>query len=203
MKFIPNESISPLFETEIYVSVDIEADGPHPGHYSMLSLGAAAFNSSGKLLDTFSQNLLELPGASRHPDTMEWWEKQGDAWDKAREDARTPVRVIVEFKDWLMQPEWKGRAKSFVGYPVGYDYMWVSWYMSEFLGSDEPFNHSGIDIKTLGMLIMGKGFRQMSKRIVVKKIKAKMSKKHSHVAVEDAIEQGELFFQIIDYLRRN
>ena len=196
---IEQNELAPLHQNEIYVSVDIEADGPHPGRYSMLSLGAAAFDARGERLGTFSKNLLELPGGSRHPDTMAWWAKQGKAWEKAREGAQNPDYVMTSFKEWL--DAWGERPKSFIGYPVGYDYMWVSWYMNEFLGSDEPFNHSGIDMKTLGMLIMGQGFRKMSKRVVVKKIKAKMSKKHSHVAVEDAIEQGELFFQMINYLR--
>ena len=30
---------------EIYVSIDVEADGPIPGDHSMLSLGAAAFSA--------------------------------------------------------------------------------------------------------------------------------------------------------------
>ena len=33
---------------EILVSVDIEADGPIPGVYSMLSLGAARVDGAGK-----------------------------------------------------------------------------------------------------------------------------------------------------------
>ena len=42
----------PLSGEECYVSIDIEADGPIPGTYSMLSLGAAAFDSEGNLHDT-------------------------------------------------------------------------------------------------------------------------------------------------------
>jgi len=33
---------------EIYVSIDIEADGPIPGPYSMLSIGAVAFTPEGE-----------------------------------------------------------------------------------------------------------------------------------------------------------
>ena len=42
---------------EIYISVDIETDGPIPGPNSMLSFGAAAFSDDGKLVDTHSANL--------------------------------------------------------------------------------------------------------------------------------------------------
>ena len=41
---------------EIYVSVDVESDGPYPLDYSMLSFGAAAFTSEGVMINTFSAN---------------------------------------------------------------------------------------------------------------------------------------------------
>jgi hypothetical protein len=47
---------------EIYVSTDIEADGPIPGPHSMLSLGSAAYTGEKQLLSTFSANLETLPG---------------------------------------------------------------------------------------------------------------------------------------------
>ena len=48
--------------TEIYVSTDVEADGPIPGPHSMLSFGSAAFLADGTLLDTYAVNLATLPG---------------------------------------------------------------------------------------------------------------------------------------------
>ncbi len=56
--------------TEIYVSVDIEADGPIPGDYSMLSLGSAAYDSDGNLISTFTVNVAPLEGAKQQADTM-------------------------------------------------------------------------------------------------------------------------------------
>jgi hypothetical protein len=70
--------------TEIYVSVDVEADGPIPGPYSMLSVGAAAFNPDKTLVSTFEANLETLPGASQDPETLEWWKAQPEAWEMCR-----------------------------------------------------------------------------------------------------------------------
>ena len=61
---------------EIYVSVDIEADGPIPGDYSLLALGSAAYDDCGKLVSTFTANLAPLDGAKQDPDTMEVLESQ-------------------------------------------------------------------------------------------------------------------------------
>jgi hypothetical protein len=56
---------------EIYLSVDVEADGPIPGPYSMLSFGIAAFSLDKVLLGTFTRTLEPLPGAAQHPRVME------------------------------------------------------------------------------------------------------------------------------------
>ena len=52
---------------EIYVSTDVEADGPIPGPHSMLSVGSAAFTLDKQLLSTFEVNLETLDGAVPHP----------------------------------------------------------------------------------------------------------------------------------------
>ena len=62
------------------------------------------------------------------------------------------------------------------------------------VGAD-PFRRRAIDVKTLAMVAMGKGDRTA--------VKARMPRhwhavaRHTHVAVDDAIEQGELFFNIV------
>jgi hypothetical protein len=54
---------------EIYVSTDVETDGPIPGPHS---IGSAAYLPDKTLVSTFSANLELLPGASGDPRTMEW-----------------------------------------------------------------------------------------------------------------------------------
>ena len=49
--------------TEIFVSTDVETDGPIPGPYSMLSIGAAAYTADKTLVSTFSASLELLEGA--------------------------------------------------------------------------------------------------------------------------------------------
>ena len=46
---------------EIYVSTDVETDGPIPGPHSMLSFASAAYSARKELLGTFSANLETLP----------------------------------------------------------------------------------------------------------------------------------------------
>lgn len=68
-------------QPEIYVSTDIETDGPIPGPNSMLSFASAAFLADKTLVSTFTANLEALPEANGDPDTMKWWEGQPEAWN--------------------------------------------------------------------------------------------------------------------------
>ncbi len=86
---------------EIYVSTDVEADGPIPGPNSMLSFGSAAYTVDKTLIGTFGANLLELPGAEADPGTMAWWKTQPDAWAECRRDPRDPAEVMPEYVGWL------------------------------------------------------------------------------------------------------
>ena len=49
---------------EIYVSTDVEADGPIPGPHSMLSFASAAYTADKRLIATFSANLEVLEWSS-------------------------------------------------------------------------------------------------------------------------------------------
>src|ERR1043166_5429085 len=86
---------------EVYVSTDIEADGPIPGPHSMLSIGAAAYTADKLLVSTFSANLETLPGAQPHPKTAEWWAKRPDAWAACRKDLQLPEPAMTRYVSWI------------------------------------------------------------------------------------------------------
>src|SRR5205807_1607558 len=116
---------------EIYVSTDVEADGPIPGPNSMLSFASAAYRADKSLVGTFSANLQTLPDAAGDPRTMEWWRGQPQAWAACRENAREPAIVMPEYVAWLNQLPGK---PVFVAYPAAYDFMFVYWYLIRFAG---------------------------------------------------------------------
>lgn len=181
---------------ETYVSVDIEADGPIPGPHSMLSLGAVAFDDSGTELDAFSVNLQTLDGASGHPDTMAWWKTQPAAWAACRTTPASPAVAMPRFSSWLQGLP--GRPVC-VGYPVAFDFMFVHWYLHRFTGGS-PFSHSALDMKTLAFSLLGGHYREATKRHMPRRWFLKEAT-HSHVAVDDAREQGHLFFGMLRELR--
>ncbi len=182
--------------SEIYVSTDVEADGPIPGPNSMLSFGSAAYSADKKLLGTFSANLRTLPGAAGDPRTMEWWQTQPEAWAACRADARDPAVVMPEYVAWLKSLPGK---PVFVGYPAAYDFMFVYWYVIRFAG-ESPFSHSALDIKTYAMALLDKDYRDSTKRNMPKDWFDRIP--HTHVALDDAKGQGALFCNMLEYRRK-
>lgn len=181
-------------QQEIYFSTDVETDGPIPGPNSMLSIGSAAFNSSGELLGTFSANLETLPGAQPNPDTQAWWESNPEAWAACRKDTQDPVQAMQSFSDWVRS--FPGKP-VFVAFPAGFDFLFVYWYLIRFTGKS-PFSFSALDGKTYAMALLKKGYRESVKKNYPQKWFPK-NNKHTHVAVEDAIEQGRIFCNMLQY----
>jgi hypothetical protein len=180
---------------EVYVSTDIEADGPIPGPHSMLSFASAAYLADKTLIGTFSANLDTLPGASGYPETMAWWAKNQAAWQASRAHCQPPEKAMRDYVDWLAQLPGK---PVFVAYPAAFDFMFVQWYLMRFVG-ESPFSHSALDIKTLAMALLNTAYREATKRNMPREWFDDLP--HTHVALDDAIEQGALFCNMLRALR--
>ena len=183
------DTLDPM--SEVYVSTDVETDGPIPGPHSMLSLASAAFSGAGELLATYTANLDLLPGASGHPETMKWWQGQPEAWQACRANTRPPEEALPEYRSWL---ESLPSRPVFVAYPAGFDFTFVYWYLMRFAGKS-PFSHSALDIKTYAMALLRKDYRASVKRNMPRRWFS--NRQHTHVALDDAIEQGELFCRML------
>lgn len=88
----------------------------------------------------------------------------------------------------------------FVAFPAGFDFTYMFWYMMRFVDRC-PFSWSALDIKTLAFAMTGLPFR--------KSIKPRFPRHwfddlpHTHVALDDAIEQGALFCNMLADLRKD
>jgi hypothetical protein len=169
----------------------VETDGPIPGPHSMLSFASAAYRADKTLVGTFSANLEALPGATGHPETMAWWQTQPEAWAEARSGLQDPAAVMPAYVAWL-----KGLPGKpvFVAYPAAFDFLFVYWYMIRFAG-ESPFSHSALDIKTYAMALLKKDYRASTKRNMPKRWFDPLP--HTHKALDDAIEQGALFCNML------
>lgn len=152
--------------------VDIESDGPIPGDYSMISLGAVLVDD--RLDKTFYGEL--RPISDKHiPEALA-------VSGFSRETTlgfKEPKQVMQDFQDWL-QDVCKDRP-VFISDNNGFDWMFVCWYFHHFLGAN-PFGFSSQNLGSLykGLVKdMGKNFKHLRRT------------RHSHNPVDDAKGNAE------------
>ncbi len=61
-----------MSDDQIFIAVDIEADGPIAGLYSMLSIGAVATTTK-KEISSFYRRIKPIEGVVQDASTMDWW----------------------------------------------------------------------------------------------------------------------------------
>lgn len=179
---------------ELYFSTDIETDGPIPGPNSMLSFGVAAFTEDGTELDSFEANLELLPGATPDKSTMEWWKTEPEAWAACRRNLQEPLDAMHEFVSWVKRLCGQKYIPVMVCYPAGFDFLFMYWYIMNFVGHS-PFSHSCVDVRSYIMAMRQTGYKKTGKRYWPKRWFPK-NMPHTHVAIDDAREQGLSFINI-------
>ena len=190
-------------EREIYISLDVETDGKICGLSSMLSLGAAAVawdreKRQWDISSTFSANLVPLPNCTQDADTMKFWSDNPVAWKTATSNQREAALVMQDFRSWLCDigRKWNRRAVA-VGAPAAFDFPFVRYYLIRFTGTDEPFRHSCLDTKSIASTLLKLPYYASSKSSYPKSWSADKLP-HTHVAVDDAVEQGYMLARMID-----
>ncbi len=174
---------------EIYFSVDIEASGPIPGEYSMLSLGACRVDSPDRRFYAELQPISErfVPEALKV--------SRFNLQELAR-TGQEPRQAMRSFADWLTATADKG-TPVFVAFNASFDWSFVNWYFHKFLGSN-PFGFDALDIKAYYMGLAGSQWEQTKSSKLPRLLKTKGREENRHNALADAINQPEIFRKMMD-----
>lgn len=116
------------------IVVDVEADGPIPGHYNMVSFGAVFIDKNSKLDNTFYGET--QPVFDRYiPEALA---VSGITREQHR-NFPNPLETMTNFDNWLSQ--FKGN-KIFISDNLAFDWQFINWYFHVFLNKN-PFGFSG------------------------------------------------------------
>lgn len=160
-----------------YIMVDIEADGPIPGDYSMIALGAVVvrrpledtfYAQIKPISDKFIPEALAVSGFTREA-TLEFDE---------------PKEAMSRFLEWLA--EVSVNKPIFISDNNGFDWQFVNWYLHHFIGKN-PFGHSSVNLGSLY-----KGLVQDTR----KNFKHLRKTKHTHHPVDDARGNAEALLEM-------
>jgi hypothetical protein len=182
---------------DVYFSADIEADGPIPGPYSMLSFAFAiagrfdgsTFEQSDPALATFYRELKPISDQFE-PQALA---VAGLDREALRNDGADPADAMRAASAWITDHAGDARP-VLVGYPVVFDWMFLHWYFVRYLGSS-PFGFSGaLDMKTIyqqkALVTLDRAGRADLPAGVAS------ARVHTHNALDDAIEQAEIFSRL-------
>jgi len=164
--------------------VDIEADGPVPGLYSMVELGAVIVEHS--LTKTFHGKLKPISDNYK-VDAL-------SSFNRTRDDTLKfddPLYVMTEFEKWINKNS-NGRH-MFISDNNGFDWMFTCYYFHKFLNNN-PFGYSSTNLGSLykGMVINTfKNFKKLRKTA------------HTHNPVDDAVGNAEALLYMYDNMNLN
>jgi len=165
----------------MFVMVDVEADGPCPGEYSMICLGAVAvedpirnqfYGRFRPVCERWMPEALSVSGFSRE-ETMAFPE---------------PGQSMKEFSEWLGKMKRKESDQlGFISDNNGFDWQFVNYYFWRYLGKN-PFGHSSTNLGSLYKGVV---------RDFYKSFKHLRETRHDHNPVNDARGNAEAFIRII------
>lgn len=163
-----------------YIIVDVEADGPIPHKYSMVSFGAVVLDST--LTKTFYGQI--------RPISEQWIPEALAVSGFSREQHllfEEPGVEMAKFREWLAASS-NGKP-VFISDNLAFDWQWINYYFHFFLGVN-PFGFSGRRIGDLycGMK-MNTGLNQEWKKLF-------RQTKHDHNPVNDAKGNAEALLQM-------
>ncbi|AHN74549.1 DNA polymerase III subunit epsilon [Pandoraea pnomenusa] len=173
-----------MSKVEVFISVDIEASGPIPGEYSMLSLGACLVDAPQRTFSValapistnFEPEALAVTGLSLEELTL-----RGTPAEKAMADFATWVRSVCDEAESI---------PVFVGLNAPFDWSFVNYYFHRFTGSN-PFGFSALDIKAYFMGATGCHWQDTKSSAIANLVRATLAGNHD--ALHDALYQAELF----------
>lgn len=186
---------------DAYFSADVETDGPIPGPYSILSFAlvyAGSFDGHTFLRpDTHNQSFYrELSPIS---DNFQPEALRVNGLDRSRLlEHGTPPRIAMsEANEWVRRLA-GGARPVLVAYPLSFDWAWLYWYFVQFAEQGSPFGYSRcFDIKTAIAVkakvpISEAGRSRLPPNLV-------SNRAHTHNALDDAIEQAEVFANLFQW----
>lgn len=197
------------FKEDLFMSFDIEADGPTPMVNNLLSIGIVGITMDKEIVFTYEANIEPL--ASHVPDEkcmQTFWLKpeQKLAWDRLQVNKRNYVTVFEELGSQLKELNATYNLR-FVAFPACFDWMFLKCYYelakanSE---SKERFHDIGFLCECASTLwdVYKEKNNLTSTTFAGDLFKrwGEFDEKTNHMALSDAIVQGKFYVTLLKQL---
>jgi DNA polymerase III epsilon subunit-like protein len=161
-----------------FVIVDVEADGPCPGLYSIVSFGAIIvdkdlnktfYGQCSPISDKWKSDALAISGLTREQHLT----------------SERPEKTFYKFNEWLKTIN---NRQIFLSDNLAFDWQFINYYFHRFIGNN-PFGFSGRRINDIYSGLVGnlKASNDWKKLRITR---------HNHNPVKDAKGNAEAFIKI-------
>ncbi|TJV43518.1 MAG: exonuclease [Mesorhizobium sp.] len=112
-------------------------------------------------------------------------------------DGVNPITAMSDAFRWIKTIS--GEAYPvLVAYPLSFDWNWLYWYFMKFAKNGSPFDYSRcFDIKTAFAVKSAIPIAEAGRSHLPTNLAS--TKKHTHHAIDDAIEQAEIFANVFEW----
>lgn len=133
----------------VYLSFDIEADGPSPACNSMLSLGICGLDAEGTEIMKYQENIYPLIGHTMDANTKLFWDAQPEAWEFVNTNQVDYHDAMQKLSDELDRLKEKGYTLKWIAQPAAYDWQWLNYYWNLCFNGHKPLAYKAECISTM------------------------------------------------------
>ncbi len=179
-------------KNHVIISADVECDGHFPPDYSMISVGMSVvgkpeinfYSEIKPISENFIPDALAVSGLDRNRLITE------------APDAKT---VMTNLINWLSIIKNEGPILILCA-PTSFDSMFLNYYFHKFIGTNAFGLASFIDLRSYWYGKTGCNWKYTNKNIIKQLFQIDLP--HTHNALDDAIEQGRCFEEMLKYDHR-
>lgn len=181
-----------------YICVDLEASGPVPGLYNLVSIGGVEVKLSGDrhirgrefyfelkpICDGFDEHAMSIHGLTR---------------THLEENGQDAVEVMQAISDWVHEVVPRNHRALFVGHNAPFDWMYTAYYYA-WSGLKNPFGYNALDTKALLMGRHQLPWRRCNKEEMLQRYPHLSAPRPEdvHNALADAQFQADILIALLD-----
>jgi len=182
----------------VYYCVDLEASGPVPGLFNMVSIGGVEVRWDGarhvRGRGFYFELVPDFPGFEDGAMKI-----HGLSEAHLRAQGRPGREVMQAISSWVKEGLKPGEKPLFVGHNAPFDWMFVAYYFA-WAGLENPFGYNALDTKALAMGKHRCFFKATNKeRLLELYPRLRAPEKHmEHNALADAEFQADILCALLD-----
>ena len=181
----------------VYFCIDLEASGPVPGIYNMVSVGGVVVRYKEGQHVMGDEFYYEIK-----PDFKGFKEEamkiHGLSQIHLENYGESSESVLQKMSDFVKSEIQPGERPLFVGHNAPFDWMFVAWYFA-WAGLDNPFGYNALDTKALMMGRLQVPWNRANKETLSATFPHLVQPENVHNALADARFQAEILIQLLDW----